>query len=287
MTWLDEKEGSRHSYRHLDTVALTFDGRSVPVRTYEVVERSPFIEPAKDYLKVCRAAYDHHDLDLTPLDAAAMDESVSPLTSFFVYGTLMRGESRHGAFASSSVECMLLSKAFGSLFDCGPYPAMRLDPEADAGHAIVHGDFIRVSDTALPGLVERLDDIEGFRGFDVDGSLFERRLIEVDVGEGHARRAWVYVMPTVPDEAVSTSGDWRARQGRRRAFLDLLVAIHCGNSEEVVIARKIIESTVAWGERDVEAEARTLVPLADALERGITNERKLAQASGLWAVNPA
>ena len=35
---------------------------------------------------------------------------------------------------------------------------------------------------------------------------------------------------------------------------------------------------------DVEAEARALLPLVEALDRGDTSERKLAQMSGIWVV---
>jgi len=278
--WLDKKEGSPRHYRHLDTVVLTADGRMVPVRTYEVVDRSLiFVSPADAYLDICRKAWEDHGLDLTALEAAAKNEPASPLTSFFVYGTLMRGESRHGVFAPQDVECMLLAKAFGRLVDCGAYPAMRPDPEA---RAMVQGDLIRVGAAALLRLIDALDDIEGFRGYGVDGSLFERRLTEVDVGEGRTRLAWVYMMDQPPDDAVRIDGNWRVRSGRWRSFLQEIVSIHCPGGEELSLARAIIGSQVRWAPGDGEAEARALVPFADALDRGALSERTLAQTSGRW-----
>lgn len=129
--------------------------------------------------------------------------------ALFVYGTLMRGECRHGHLGR--FRSLASAVASGTLLDCGDYPALRLD-----GAGTVRGELVELGDVAD---LRRLDQIEGFHGFGEPMSWFRRTLITVRLPTGEARRAWVYAGQTALGLArgVIPSGDWRSHrraQGR-------------------------------------------------------------------------
>jgi gamma-glutamylcyclotransferase (GGCT)/AIG2-like uncharacterized protein YtfP len=75
----------------------------------------------------------------------------------------------------------------------------------------VVGDFVGYEDAqALEGAAQDLDPLE-----DVDGGLFERRLLPVILESGHRYQAWVYVFPEdrlgrLERDAVELpDGDWQ------------------------------------------------------------------------------
>lgn len=166
---------------------------------WDVLELRPCLDSAGE-VRLARAAW-------RPSEQAPCG---APEESLFVYGTLMRGESRHvhlGRF-----RLLTPAIAAGTLVDCGDYPALRLD-----GAGVVRGELVQLADTAD---LRRLDDVEGFHGFEDPDCWFRRTLTTVRLASGEARRAWVYVgqgaLACSGDRIPS--GDWRAwRRGRTRS----------------------------------------------------------------------
>jgi gamma-glutamylcyclotransferase (GGCT)/AIG2-like uncharacterized protein YtfP len=174
-TLCDDDEVSPHA----STSALRSDGTAIPVR-------------------VDRAA---------PLVA-------EPVPSCFLYGTLLRGESRHGAIRHHAPDAIVTATCAGRLVDLGSYPGMLL---AAAGHpSTVHGELVRFPETTLAAAVRRLDAIEDFRGFATAGSLYVRRLVRVSAADGTAPLAWTYIYTgDVRAARAIVSGDWRRRETAR------------------------------------------------------------------------
>lgn len=81
----------------------------------------------------------------------------------FVYGTLMRGECRHGALAGQQFVGLATTRPHYRLYHCGTYPAL-VKVAPGSGNRI-EGEVYRVSAECLA----RLDEIEG-----VDEGLYER-----------------------------------------------------------------------------------------------------------------
>jgi gamma-glutamylcyclotransferase (GGCT)/AIG2-like uncharacterized protein YtfP len=160
---------------HPSTSALLIDGTAVPVR----VDRSATL-------------------------------AAEPVPSFFVYGTLRRDESRHGAIRRHAPDAILAATCPGLLVDLGSYPGMLLAPAGRS--STVHGELVRFPATTLGAAVGRLDAIEDFRGFDVAGSLYVRRLVRVSAADGTTPLAWTYFYQgDVGAARAIASGDWRAR----------------------------------------------------------------------------
>jgi len=142
-----------------DVEALRADGTAVPIRM-------PTGPPDLDALRRTHAA---HGLDPTPIDDAAAGRSPRSLvSSFFFYGTLMRGEARHPAVLRHAPMDITSATCPGRLVDLGDYPGMLLDVERSG--AAVRGELVRFADERLAQAVERFDAIEGFGGFGASAS---------------------------------------------------------------------------------------------------------------------
>lgn len=85
------------------------------------------------------------------------------MTLVFVYGTLMRGECRHGALAGQTYVGRATTQPHYRLYNCGSYPA--LVKVADGSGHCIEGELWQVDHACL----QQLDDIEG-----VDEGLYER-----------------------------------------------------------------------------------------------------------------
>jgi gamma-glutamylcyclotransferase (GGCT)/AIG2-like uncharacterized protein YtfP len=204
---LDRKESEGHTYRRVETVALTEDGAFGPAFTYEVaaVGREPFVEPAPSYLDAVGRGYGEHGLARQPIDAAAAGEShPGPIAGLFVYGTLRRGEERHPALARHDAFGGEQAATTGALLDLGPYPGLIVDgPQAS-----VTGELYAVPDP--DAFFAELDAIETFRGFGVPGSLYRRAIVRVRLASSDSTLAWTYVYAGPRDGSrVIASGDWR------------------------------------------------------------------------------
>ena len=219
-------------------------------------------------------------------ESAAQDlDPVADICSIFVYGTLMRGESRFSVFMDFKPECILLADAPGSLLDLGAYPGMI--PPLDQ-NSYVQGEFMRFKPEDMPELLKVLDQIERFRGFGEPGSLYHRSPTLVHVGDGRIRKAWVYMLAEQGgDLPIIPSGDWREHRGSKSQFLRSLTGLHTNGNQRA--AARYIVGTNVWASstgEDLNQLAQSFLPLQVALEQGRVSERKLAQFSGQWAVIP-
>ncbi len=277
---LDEKEGAPDCYQRDSALVLDATGQEVAVETYRVSRqrRERFVRPTKEYVEVVRAGLQAFGLPTRALDAASQDRKAPWLVdSFFVYGTLMREESRFPALQSCGVHCALLAQACGRLLDLGSFPGL-----VDSGShtSMVHGDFIRVRDPDRA--IWECDRIEGFSGFGSTDSFYRRTLSHVHVGEGRTRLAWVYSLAAAYHQAeVIPSGDWRTHRGSRTQFLSALARIHAQGDERRVAAEIAQRIPFAFNP-DTDAVAQSLLPLRTALAQGLVSERMLAQESGIW-----
>lgn len=278
---IDDKEGAPRNYKRVTVRVLDSQGGIIDVQTYESARPGEFIDPTREYLEIVKEGYLRHDIDTEPLLSVRQNQP-HPFYAdgVFVYGTLMRGESRFQCMDLGQMECILLATAHGKLADLGPYPGLVLTGERNS---YVSGEFVRVRD--IVELLQTLDEIEGFNGFDNDNSLYCRIPIEVDAGDGRIRPAWTYLCAS-PTESLKyiTSGDWREHRGVREQFIDSLVNAHC-NGQEQRIARELSTQRLPWA-MAVNVDETTLLPLSAAVMRGELSERRLAQHSEKWVVVP-
>ena len=104
----------------------------------------------------------------------------------FFYGTLMSGFRRPGR---ARLDPKLHAEGRGSisaaLFDLGIYPAA-----IPANDARVWGEVHRMLD--VDGVLNALDEIEGYRPNEPDQSLYVRAETPVTFEDGHAATAWTY-----------------------------------------------------------------------------------------------
>lgn len=283
---LDRKEGVPIYYERVKKFVLDDRGEEVAVETYqvkrdhrdEVEDEVEFVQPTPEYVDVVRAGLEAFGLPTKALDAASQDKLTPWLVdAFFVYGTLMRGESRFPALQAFGVECALLAQACGRLMDLGSFPGL---VESGSQSSMVQGDFVRLREPDQA--IDALDQIEGFQGFGSTDSLYRRTLSHVEVGEGRVRLAWVYALATDHEQAeIIPTGDWRMHRGSRDQFLSTLARIHAQGDEESV-ATKIAQQIPFAFNPDTDAVVQSLLPLQSALAQGVVSERKLAQESGIW-----
>jgi gamma-glutamylcyclotransferase (GGCT)/AIG2-like uncharacterized protein YtfP len=135
----------------------------------------------------------------------------------FVYGSLRAGGSRHTWIQRTDPIGSTAGCTPGRLFHLpsAGYPAMVPGPDPGSpgpGPGWVAGEFIGYEDdAALESALQDLDQVE-----DVEGGLFERRILPVRLESGHAYQAWTYVfpedrLPRLEREGVELpGGDWCA-----------------------------------------------------------------------------
>jgi gamma-glutamylcyclotransferase (GGCT)/AIG2-like uncharacterized protein YtfP len=207
---LDRKESEGHTYRRIETVALTEEGAEAPVFTYEVepASREPFVLPAPGYLEAVRRGYDEHGLAQEALDAAARGGShPGAVAGLFVYGTLRRGEERYPVLIRHEASDGGAATTTGALLDLGSYPGLIID----GAKGSVAGEIYHAADPEA--LFAELDAIETFRGFGVPGSLYRRAIVRVRRADGGSAFAWTYVYAGPRNNfGIIDSGDWRARR---------------------------------------------------------------------------
>jgi gamma-glutamylcyclotransferase (GGCT)/AIG2-like uncharacterized protein YtfP len=133
----------------------------------------------------------------------------------FVYGSLRTGGQRHSWLLRTHPLGLTAAFTPGRLFHLPneAFPALVPAPEPEGpapGPGWVVGEFVGYEDEAeLEAALQDLDQVE-----DVEGGLFERRILPVLLDSGHRYAAWVYVfpedrLPRLEKEAVErTDGDW-------------------------------------------------------------------------------
>jgi gamma-glutamylcyclotransferase (GGCT)/AIG2-like uncharacterized protein YtfP len=134
----------------------------------------------------------------------------------FVYDGLREGGRSHGWIQRTDPDGLTAAFTPGRLFHLPATGSAALVPIPEPGPAPpgpgwVAGEFIGYGDeNALNNALEDLDQLQ-----DVEGELFERRLLPVHLDSGHRYLAWVYVFPEdrlhrLEKEAIElTGGDWR------------------------------------------------------------------------------
>jgi|HubBroStandDraft_2_1064218.scaffolds.fasta_scaffold1401279_1 gamma-glutamylcyclotransferase (GGCT)/AIG2-like uncharacterized protein YtfP len=120
----------------------------------------------------------------------------------FVYGTLMRGCSRHHHLSDGRFDGE--ATADGRLISIGEYPAL-ID-----GAGSIRGELYAFED--VPAALDVLDDVEDFDAANPEGSEFVREARRVCRDDGTELIAWLYVYnrPRGPAPIIP-SGDWRKR----------------------------------------------------------------------------
>ena len=233
---LDVKEGvAGGKYARTLRTAILPDGTLERVHTYEVApdSRGAFCAPNTHYANIVRAGLAARGWPVEGLERAAADAPPQSLVEgLFVYGTLMRGESRFGFIGQAALRSAQAATIAGTLHQtAGDYPAMRL-PAQGAASARVHGEFMRFHD--LPAYLPRLDAVEDFGGYDDPAPQYWRTVVRVDLGDGDGgdgrdggdgsgggsgggsgqRLAWGYVAgdPSLALDRID-SGNWRAFMG--------------------------------------------------------------------------
>lgn len=279
---LDLKEGNSrrnpagsHHVR-VKTTVIPAPGLEVAVQTYMTApaRRQQYVQPSQEYLEICRRGRRRLGLDTVALDAAAGNQPPPITERVFVYGTLMRGESRFGVIASAVPEAILLGDAQGRLVDHGAYPGM------SEGNGVVTGEIVRCS--SIEALLPKLDRIEGFDGFGAHGNLFRRTLIDAGL-DGRPRLCWVYF--SCSEGEVIVSGSWRQHRGTEQRFLEALLEAHAAESP-LFPERLADELTPPGSINPYKATEMTLTTLQSMLASGELSELHLSRASGNWVVCP-
>lgn len=211
---LDRKEGAPHCYKRIERVALRADGSRVSVITYEVTAamRSDFCQPTNEYRQIVADGLQAWGLPVTGMLRAADNFlAQAEIDRVFVYGTLMRGEANARLIPARLIRELRLATVQGLLYDTGlSYPAMVL---TEKSNEVVHGECLQIDQ--LPALLERLDELEGFRGYADPAPLYHRTLIEAGTRKGDRQRAWCYVSASKENHSHKVeSGCWRTHSAK-------------------------------------------------------------------------
>ncbi len=191
---LDRKEGAPYCYKKQLWKAILPNGTLQSVVIYEVtdVRRSPtFVKPTDEYVTVVSQGLTYWNLPIRDLQYAAANKRFEPeINCLFIYGTLMREQSRFSYIQKQDVIRIEVATVKGILHETtGNYPAMRLSNQNE--NSLVQGELVQFGDIvkAFPDL----DLVEGFRGYDNSDSFYQRTLVEVQLENGNIVLAWTYV----------------------------------------------------------------------------------------------
>jgi len=201
-------------YRRIAHMAITRGGRTVPVTTYQVTPQRTegFVPPSQAYSEIVARGLACFGLPSHQYQSAARnDRAESEVEGVFVYGTLMRGESRHHAITRHRPEETVKGQARGRLHaTVADYPMLDVREHHDCD--VVHGEFMRFSDTGA--VLETLDEVETFSGYAAHRNEYVRTLVEVDTGRSTTRLAWTYAAGnrSMIGQRIE-SGCWRTHRG--------------------------------------------------------------------------
>ena len=119
----------------------------------------------------------------------------------------------------------------GTLFDLGPYPALRRLPRgAGASSDWVCGELHAILD---PGVLAVLDEFEGYEPGSAASSDYLRERVELLAPQGIS--AWLYVYNREPDPILRIeSGDWRAHLAERRRSPHAPGSSHAAPADPIV-----------------------------------------------------
>ena len=208
---LDDKEGAPNYYRQEKVVVLSENGEQRTAITYVVTQdqRSKnHVLPAPNYIEIVEHAYDHYGITKShpwakeQLQASGKDKvTKSAVNHLFIYGTLRDGEERSGILSEFSSKVYKDCKIRGRLINLpGGYPGLI------SGDGSVVGEIHHTP--KIQNVLKILDnDVEDFKGYGEDDSLFHRVLTY-----SNDIPCWTYVYAGSPDDGpVIESGDWLKR----------------------------------------------------------------------------
>jgi gamma-glutamylcyclotransferase (GGCT)/AIG2-like uncharacterized protein YtfP len=122
--------------------------------------------------------------------------------ALFVYGTLKRGELNEGLLRPHA-ESVEPATARGLLYDLGLYPAL------GRGEGRVRGELVRLRAADLPAVLRLLDRLEGYTPENEAGSMYVRRVVEVETEAGSPERAYTYLYNRdLSEVSPIESGEW-------------------------------------------------------------------------------
>ena len=196
---LDIKEGVNVEgcYEQVSVTVYTAEGEACEAITYiHFAEDSNFFEPSKHYESLIRNGLLRLNLTTKWLDFALKKDSQPSFDLVFVYGTLMRGQSRHHEM-EDGCHFVCNGNTQGDLYRVSDYPGIV------NGKGTVKGELYRTSDAFE--VMQRLDWVEGVCG---DRPLFNRVIRKIETAQGELW-AYSYNYNRVADEAqLISSGEW-------------------------------------------------------------------------------
>src|SRR4051794_36630638 len=110
---------------------------------------------------------------------------MAAVSGFFVYGTLKRGQSNY-PLIERFVRAVEPAVTRALLFDHGPFPALV------AGEGRVRGELVTLAPADLEVALPLVDRLEDFRPDDPMGSMYLRRIVEVETDGGGRAQAYAY-----------------------------------------------------------------------------------------------
>jgi gamma-glutamylcyclotransferase (GGCT)/AIG2-like uncharacterized protein YtfP len=125
---------------------------------------------------------------------------------FFVYGTLLPDQPNYFLWESDIMAMEPAVFPGGRLYDMGYYPMLvtAVSPET------VRGKVITVTPAQYEAVMQRLDELEGYDPEQPEDSWYQRRVVEVSLGDGRSQQAWAYLgdAALVQGKLVVPDGDW-------------------------------------------------------------------------------
>ncbi|MEM6471506.1 MAG: gamma-glutamylcyclotransferase family protein [Planctomycetota bacterium] len=123
-----------------------------------------------------------HEIDVHEVD----------VTAVFVYGTLKRGQCRHGLWPVSASE-VLVASVRGELWGRDDYPALK------RGEFRVIGELHTFESVQIPIVLKVLDQIEGTNG-NSPADLYHRHVVDTELIESNTvLRAYAYFYVGSPE----------------------------------------------------------------------------------------
>ncbi len=202
---MDDKEGVKYNcYERKWVEVIKFDGSIVKALTYVVCQekiQNNYVEPTSKYVNLIRNGLIKRGLPIEYLDNS-LGTVISTLNYIFVYGTLMKQESRNGILEQYSAEFLGQNSITGKLLHLSNFPGMIHDDNSEISGELYHCQEIGEC-------LSKLDWIEGFYGYNSNDSLFTRIITKVN-DENNPKWAWTYKYNGESGKIIK-SGDWRAR----------------------------------------------------------------------------
>jgi gamma-glutamylcyclotransferase (GGCT)/AIG2-like uncharacterized protein YtfP len=216
---LDAKEGHPTFYERKKVEVLSENGELRTAITYVVVPdrvKKEHVPPRPNYIEAVERGYEYHGITIsnlifkkahlwakTQLLASAKGKvTKSAVNHLFIYGTLREGEERAEILSEFSSKVYKDCKIRGKLINLqgGRYPGLI------SGDGSVVGEIHHTP--KIQNALKKLDnDVEDFKGYGEDGSLFHRVLTY-----SNNIPCWTYVYAGSPDDGpVIESGDWLKR----------------------------------------------------------------------------